>query len=113
MNAVRLNILTIELNRIIKNIVEKYSPLKIILFGSVATGNVEEWSDIDLIVIKDTSKTFYERLEEIVEIAEPNVGADIIVYTPEEEDHMKNDLFYKEEIMKKGKVIFDVQQQMA
>lgn len=105
-----MNILTKELDGIKENIVTKYNPLKIILFGSIATGNVVEWSDIDLVVIKDTNKSFYDRLEEIIEIAEPNVGADIIVYTPQEEEIMKNDSFYNEEIIKKGRVVFDVRQ---
>ncbi len=37
-----------ELKRILPIIIEKYQPEKIILFGSLATGDVHEWSDIDL-----------------------------------------------------------------
>ncbi len=110
MDRLRYNELTNELDRMVINIIEKYNPEKIILFGSAANGNVTKWSDIDLIVIKNTDKSFYERLVEIVKIAQPNVAADIIVYTPDEEQQMKNDLFYQEEILKKGKVIFNAYQ---
>ncbi|MDI3531232.1 MAG: uncharacterized protein PWP60_1081, partial [Candidatus Atribacteria bacterium] len=43
-----------ELSRIVKLLIEKYQPEKIILFGSLAEGRIHEWSDIDLLIIKDT-----------------------------------------------------------
>ena len=39
-----------------------YGPEKVILFGSAARGDVDEYSDIDLIVIKETDKRFVQRL---------------------------------------------------
>ena len=101
-----------ELSKIVDNIVQGYNPLEIILYGSLADGNnIHEFSDIDLVVIKDTEKSFYERLEEIVDIAQPDLAADILVYTPEEKiQAMKDNLFFQEEIVKKGKVLFSVKQ---
>ena len=110
LNTARFTELNSELTRMVGAIIEKYNPEKIILFGSTANGNVNEWSDLDLVVIKDTDKSFYERLEEIVEIAQPNIGADIIVYTPDEAEQMKDDFFFKEEIINKGKVLFSAGQ---
>jgi predicted nucleotidyltransferase len=47
----------VEANSIIKKItdtlVEKYHPVKIILFGSYAYGIVDEDSDLDLLIIID------------------------------------------------------------
>lgn len=88
-------------------IIKNYNPLKVILFGSLANGNIHEFSDIDLVIIKDSDKSFYERLEEIAQIAQPNVGADILVYTPQEFESIQDRLFIKEEIIKKGKIIYD------
>lgn len=51
------------LERIVHTLVTEYQPEKIILFGSMATGDVGEWSDIDLAIIKDTPKRFIERLK--------------------------------------------------
>lgn len=45
-------------------IIKKYKPEKIILFGSLATGKVHEWSDIDLAIIKETPLNYFERLLE-------------------------------------------------
>jgi len=106
----RLSKINDELSRMIDVIIRQYKPIKIILFGSLAEGSINDLSDIDLVVIKDTDKSFYERLKQVVEIAEPNIAVDIIVYTPQEEEELKNDLFYREEILKKGRVIYDTLQ---
>jgi len=106
----RLSLINVEFSRMIDVIIERYKPKKITIFGSFVEGNINEWSDIDLVVIKDTDKSFYERLKEIVEIAEPNIAVDIIVYTPQEEEELKDDLFYREEILKKGRIIYETLQ---
>jgi len=58
--------------------------LKIALFGSLFTGDIHEYSDVDLVVIKNSQKGFYERLKEVVLLVMSRRGADILVYTPEE-----------------------------
>lgn len=105
--------LSYELNKIVKILINEYRVEKIILFGSLAKNEINEWSDIDLIVIKDTDKPFYERLEEVIEIVKPDIGVDIIVYTPEEVGEMKESLFYTEEVLKKGKVIYERSKSVA
>ena len=101
--------LNAELNRIVDVLISNYSPIKIILFGSLASGNVHEFSDIDLVVVKESDKGFYERLKEVILLTTPHVGAEIMVYTPEEFDIKKDTLFFKEEVFKKGKVLYDAQ----
>ena len=109
-NQTMLEELNTELSRIVDVLVNNYNPQKIILFGSLADGNVHEYSDIDLIVIKDSDKNFYERLKEVALLTLPKfVGADILVYTPEEFEFKKDSLFFKEEVFKKGRVIYDAQ----
>ncbi len=97
-----------NLEKIVASLKEKYHPEKIILFGSMASGNITETSDIDLLVIKETPKGFFDRLREVALLCDHDVGADIIVYTPEEyERACEKSLFFREEILKKGKVIYD------
>ncbi len=43
------------INEIVNKIAEKFSPLKVILFGSYAYGNPTKDSDIDLLTIKESS----------------------------------------------------------
>ncbi|MEM3507047.1 MAG: nucleotidyltransferase domain-containing protein [Candidatus Bathyarchaeia archaeon] len=53
-------------------VIKNYQLEKIILFGSYVTGEVDELSDIDLVIIKDTNKKFIERL---IEVAKNNFNA--------------------------------------
>ncbi len=107
----RKRILQKELNRITGIIVKKYIPDKIILFGSLANGKVHEWSDIDLVVIKETKVRFIKRMQEVGLMTSPKLGVDFIVYTPEEFENMIKDdnYFIKDEVLKKGKVLYDKQ----
>lgn len=62
-----------------------------------------------MVVIKNTTKNFYDRLEETVDLLQENVDTDIIVYTPEEAKELEeSDMFFKEEVIKKGKVLYEV-----
>jgi len=46
-------IIQFKLNNIISQIRDKYKPEQIILFGSLARGEFNKDSDIDLLIIKD------------------------------------------------------------
>ena len=61
-----------------------YNPEKIILFGSAARGDADEYSDIDLIVIKQTKRRFMQRLVDVTAYLPPNTRIDALVYTPKE-----------------------------
>ena len=77
----------IRLNEIVRILLEQYGPIeKIILFGSYARGDTDEYSDVDLILIKKTQQRFIERL---VSVPLLPVHADVFVYTPEEFEQMK------------------------
>ena len=92
-------------------------PYKIILFGSHATGNSNEDSDIDIMVILDNyhvSKTFEERLNKKINInnlvieINRKVPLDILVYSREEYNIVKNyNNYFFDEIEKTGKVIYE------
>ncbi len=92
----------------IKRGLEAYGADKAILFGSAARGKVDRWSDIDLIVIKDTDKRFLDRLEEVIDAIRPDFGFDVLVYTPEEFERMRdeaNPLITR--ALEEGKVIYE------
>lgn len=95
-----------ELERIKQGLLEKYHPLKIILFGSLVSGKVKENSDIDLVIIKDTDKPFIERAIDVALLIRPNLAIDFLVYTPGEFKSMEreNNYFFAE--INKGKVIY-------
>lgn len=104
-----------ELVRIIDIIISKYGPEKIILFGSLSSGNIHEWSDIDLVIIKKTNKKFIDRLHEVSMLTLPMVGVNFIVYTPDEFQDMiaKKHYFIVDEILKKGKTMYEREEQLV
>jgi len=107
----RKELLQKELKRITRIIIKEYLPDKIILFGSLANGKVHEWSDIDLAIIKETKMRFIKRMQKVGLMTSPKLGVDFIVYTPGEFENMVKDdnYFIKDEILKKGKVLYDKQ----
>ena len=92
-------------------------PYKIILFGSYATGNQNENSDVDIMVILDNhhvSKTYEERLRKKVSVRNlvleinRKIPLDLLVYSKEELNLVKqNGNYLIEEIEKTGKVIYE------
>jgi predicted nucleotidyltransferase len=104
----RKKILEAELARYVRLLTEHGNPEKVILFGTLATGPIHEWSDIDLIVVEQTELSFFQRLRRIRQLLQPKVGIDVMVYTPEEFNQLSAErLFFKDEIIAKGKVVYE------
>ena len=95
----------------IKDIVEAlkaYEPEKVILFGSSARGDADQYSDIDLVVIKRTDKRFVERLVEAARYLDLPVSVDLFVYTPEEFEVMaENANPFIERVRSEGRIIYE------
>lgn len=99
---------TQEVQNIVKQLITKYHPEKIILFGSFAREKAEP-KDIDLFIIKQSPPfSGVERIRELDRLITYQIATDFIVYTPEEvEKRMKlGDPFIKT-IMTEGKILYD------
>jgi uncharacterized protein len=97
-----------ELGRIIEVIKTEYHPEKIILFGSLADGAVHEWSDIDLLIVKQTSKRPIDRTMELFRLIRPKIGIDLFIYTPEEYDTLLKEKYsFLLSILKTGKTMYE------
>ncbi|MEW6258371.1 MAG: nucleotidyltransferase domain-containing protein [Thermodesulfobacteriota bacterium] len=104
----RKRLLDQEINRCVRLLTEHSSPEKVILFGTLAQGLVHEWSDIDLVVVERTQLPFFQRIKKVRKLLQPKVGMDIMVYTPEEFDQLCADRpFFREEIIGKGKIVYE------
>ena len=105
--AERKDLLERSLERTVAVLTNEYKPQRILLFGSLATGEVNETSDLDLLIIKDTPLPFYERLREVALLCPLVVGADLLVYTPDEvEQASRENRFFREEILGKSREVY-------
>lgn len=109
MNTERHRQLAEALDHILQTLITQYRPEKVILFGSMASGHVGEWSDLDLVILKDTRRPFVERSVEVGLLCRARVGVDYLVYTPTEFEQMLShkNLFILEEVIGKGKVLYE------
>ncbi|HOS79344.1 MAG TPA: nucleotidyltransferase domain-containing protein [Anaerolineae bacterium] len=106
--AQRRAVLEAELARFVQLLREQYAPQCILLFGSLISGEIREWSDIDLVIIKETERKFLDRTREVLQLLRPQVGVDILVYTPDEFDQLvQQRAFVRDEIVGKGKVLYE------
>ena len=79
------------LNEIVLRIVNNYNPEKLILFGSYASGDETEDSDLDLLIIKKNNLPRYKRSQEVRPFLRGIIfPMDILVYTPNEINKWKD-----------------------
>ena len=78
-----MNMFNEEINNIKNQIVKKYDPKGIILFGSLAKGIFKINSDIDLCIIKDTDDK-RKLLTDMYVCVESEIPFDLVLYTDEE-----------------------------
>lgn len=100
-----------KIKEITDKIVKEYQPEKIILFGSWAWGEPHEYSDLDLLVIKDTKQPTLKRIEDLDKIfSRRDLPMDFLVYTPEQvENRLRiGDLFVRD-VLTNGKILYDAE----
>ncbi len=99
-----------SLQHIVRQLVESYQPQRIILFGSLAYGEPDEDSDIDLLVIKDTTESPLERRVRVRQLAadpDRRIPFSPLVLTPDElaQRLRMGDAFYQE-IVRRGHTLY-------
>jgi len=85
------------LEKSIKRVVSELSGQveKISIFGSYPKRGPDLFTDLDILVIMKTSKSFLERTKEIYSLLALPVDADILCYTPEEFERIRERGFFK------------------
>jgi len=97
-----------EIESITAQIIERYKPEKIILFGSAGRGKFSLDSDVDLLIIKkDTPLYGADRIRELSRIIDRNIPVDFLVYRPEEfEKRLKMGDPFLKAVLKEGRVLY-------
>ena len=83
---------------------------KAIVFGSVARGEADEWSDLDLVIIADTPRPFFDRFKDFTGIWDVWPQLDLLIYTPAEFERMRAEgRPFIEHILAEGVVVHEAQ----
>lgn len=97
------------INAVIKRLVDNLDVVKIILFGSYASGRPDKDSDLDIFIVVNTKEKGLKRYAMVSELLEPRkMPIDIIVKTPEEV-RKRTKMFdpFIRNILKDGKVLYE------
>lgn len=99
-----------SIKKIVKIIKIKYNPQKIVLFGSCVSGRVNRDSDIDMLIIKDTKKSYGQRWLEVCRLVrnlkKPLPFEPFILTSEELKRQLSRNLFLQD-ILSKGKVLYE------
>jgi predicted nucleotidyltransferase len=100
----------IEMDRIqetVAHIVREFSPHKVILFGSGASGRPTADSDVDLLVILPFAGHHTRKAVEILERVDPPFRIDLLVRTPDQvRQRLEWNDFVLREILEQGRVLY-------
>ncbi len=93
----------------VQRIIEKLAPEKIILFGSYAYGAPTPDSDVDLLIILETTAAAKERYLAVSDLLYPRpFPVDILVKTPQEITlALKRGDFFIKELLTRGTVMYE------
>jgi len=97
------------LSDITARIASACNPERIILFGSYAYGQPKTQSDIDLLIVMNSRKSFFERHKQISGLFPGRLFAlDILVKTPREvSDRLKSGDPFMCEVLKRGRILYE------
>jgi predicted nucleotidyltransferase len=100
----------IVIQRMVKKLVAEYRPQRVILFGSYAYGKPHPDSDIDFLIIKETTDRLLDRwttVHRILTGTHRSIPLDTLVLTPGElEKRLAIGDQYIAEILEKGEVLY-------
>ena len=99
--AARKRISQQAIRAVAERIANQFHPDKIILFGSYAYGEPKPWSDVDLLIVMDTSLTPNKQRHAISEFLYPKpFSLDIVIWSADElQDRIQEgDWFLKEAV---------------
>ena len=95
-----------ELDSLVRQLSQIPEVHKVILFGSYAAGRRDLLTDLDVLVVMDSQLDFVTRNVELARRLHANVALDLLVYTPEEIERLRDRPFIRH-ILQTGKVLYE------
>jgi predicted nucleotidyltransferase len=101
---------TAALARALEEVVAQLAHLpeveRVILFGSYAAGQRDLFTDLDLLVVMSSEQDFVHRTAELYRQVRADVDLDLLVYTPDEFEKLKQRGFVRQ-ALRTGKVLYE------
>ena len=97
-----------DIRKVIQQIVDRFHPEKVILFGSYAYGKPTSDSDLDLLIIMESRDRPAERIRKVSDLFDPRpLPMDFIILTPGEMRRRLNGFDpFLEEVLEKGQMLY-------
>lgn len=98
-----------EIDGVVREIVDRMQPQKVIIFGSYAKGTATIKSDLDIFVIRETALPMAHRADNLRPLRlQSLIRIDVHVYTPEEVEIYGNQQYsFVHSVLKSGKIVFE------
>jgi predicted nucleotidyltransferase len=100
-----------DLARLLSKLIAGYAPQRVLLFGSHAYGEPDEHSDLDLLIVKETTQTPFQRRVEVGRIVQDRnrrTPIQPLVITPQElQERLQSGDPFLTEILEKGEMLYD------
>ena len=89
-------------------IFKRNNVLKAVVFGSTARETRSKKSDLDLMIVMNSDKRFFDRYDDFLDVYDVIKGqsVDMLIYTPEELDRI-SDRNFIQKILCEGKTIYE------
>jgi len=95
-----------KIEEYVREVVKELNPYSIVLFGSFATGDINEGSDVDIMVVADFGEGFLDRIKRLMDLNMFKIPVEPIGYTLEEfREMMRRKNPFIMEVMEKGRVM--------
>jgi predicted nucleotidyltransferase len=108
MNEIKRTVSLKDIREIVLQIVERFRPQKVILFGSYAQGKPTPDSDVDLLVVMETDEQTLHAAARISAAIDHPFPLDILVFKPSElEASLERKGVFATEVMAKGIVLHE------
>lgn len=97
-----------KITRYTERVVERLKPKAVILFGSFARRDINESSDVDIVVIANFKESFLDRIKLLLDLNdEIRLPLELIGYIPEEFQRMQEEgNRFIQEVINHGKVLY-------
>lgn len=98
-----------EIDKVIRRIVARTQPQKVMIFGSYAKGTATIKSDLDILVIKETELPMANRADDLAPmLSNALIPVDVQIYTPEEvEEYGKEQFSFVKGVLESGRTVFE------